>query len=567
MGDVATPWLDNYPPGVPEHVDVPHANLARLLADAARDFPHAPALHFEGRTTSYAELAEQAWRFAGVLAGLGVTKGTKVGIILPNTPQLVVAFFATLRLGGVVVLNNPLYTEHELHYQLGDAGVEVLICLDLFYERVRPLRERLGIRELIVTSLLDELPALKRMLAPHTRRGREASATVSRDEPVLRWRELMRGTDAKAPEAKVDATSDLALLQYTGGTTGLAKGVMLTHANLLANVEQVRAWFPDADPGHEVMMAVLPFFHVYGLTVCLLLGVRLRAALVLLPRFDLGAVVAAIDRHRPTLFPGVPTMYVAINKVVSGGGHDLSSIKACLSGAAPLPLEVAERFERFSGGRLVEGYGLSESSPVALANPIYGKRKAGTIGMPLPDTLARVVDPADPSRTLPPGESGELALRGPQIMLGYWNRPEETVKVLQDGWLLTGDMAVMDEEGYFSIVDRKKDLIIVGGYNIYPREVEEALYEHPKIEEVGVVGVPDTYRGEAVKAFVVLRSGERATVEEIREFAKQRLAAYKVPRAVEFRDDLPKSMIGKVLRRVLLEQERARAEAEEATRP
>ena len=565
MADAATPWLDSYPPGVPEHVEVPRGNLARLLADAARDFPHAPALHFEGRTSSYAELAEQAWRLAGALARLGVTKGTRVGIILPNSPQVIVSFFATLRLGAVVVLNNPIYTEHELEHQLGDASVEVLICVDLLYERVRPLRERLGIREVIVTSMLDELPALKRVLAPYTKRGREASATVSRDEPVLHWRDLLRRVDDKPPEAEVDPSSDLALLQYTGGTTGLAKGVMLSHANLLANVEQVRAWFPDADPGHEVMMAVLPFFHVYGLTVCLLLGVRLRAALVLLPRFDLSAVVSSIDHYRPTLFPGVPTMYVAINNAVAGGGHDLSSIKACLSGAAPLPREVAERFERFSGGRLVEGYGLSECSPVALANPIYGKRKAGTIGMPLPDTLARVVDPADPSQALPAGQAGELALRGPQVMVGYWSRPDETEQVLRDGWLLTGDMAVMDEEGYFSIVDRKKDLIIAGGYNVYPREVEEVLYGHPKIEEVCVVGVPDPYRGETVKAFVVLRDGERATVEDIREFAKGRLAAYKVPRSVEFRDELPKTLIGKVLRRALVEEERAKARTEAAT--
>jgi long-chain acyl-CoA synthetase len=565
MADMATPWLDSYPPGVPEHVQVPQENLARLLADAARYYPHAPAFHFEGRTTSYAELAEQAWRFAGALAGLGVTKGTRVGLILPNSPQVIVAFFATLRLGGVVVLNNPLYTERELEHQLGDAGVEVLVCLDLLYERVKPLRQRLGIREVIVTSMLDELPVLKRVLAPYTRRGREASATVSKDEPVQRWRELLRRVDEKPREAGVDPSSDLALLQYTGGTTGVAKGVMLSHANLSANVEQVRAWFPDADPGHEVMMAVLPFFHVYGLTVCLLLGVRLRAALVLLPRFDLSAVVASIDRLRPTLFPGVPSMYVAINNAVADGGHDLSSIKACLSGAAPLPLEVAERFERFSGGRLVEGYGLSESSPVALANPIYGKRKAGTIGMPLPDTLASVVDPDDPSRALPPGQSGELALRGPQVMLGYWNRPEETAQVLRDGWLLTGDMAVMDDEGYFTIVDRKKDLIIAGGYNIYPREVEEVLYQHPKIQEACVAGVPDQYRGETVKAFVVLRPGERATSEEIREFAKGRLAAYKVPRSVEFRDELPKTLVGKVLRRALVEEERAKVEAEAAT--
>jgi long-chain acyl-CoA synthetase len=562
MADVTTPWLDSYPPGVPEHVDVPAANLAALLDDAARDFPHAPALHFEGRTTSYAQLADQAWRLATALAGLGVGKGTRVGLILPNCPQAVIALFATLRLGATVVQNNPLYTERELAHQLGDAGVEVVVCLDLVYQKVKALRGQTAIREVIVTSVLDELPAIKRALAPYTRRGKAAGVAIGRDEPVRRWREVLGSATARLPEAAVDPDRDLALLQYTGGTTGISKGVMLSHANLRANVEQVRAWFPDADPGREVMMAALPFFHVYGLTVCLLLGVRLGAALVLLPRFNLDGVLAAIDRFRPTLFPGVPTMYVAINNAVEKGGHDLSSIKACLSGAAPLPMEVAERFERFSGGRLVEGYGLSESSPVAIANPIYGKRKAGTIGMPLPDTVARVADPADPARTLPVGEAGELAIAGPQVMLGYWNRPEETAEVLRDGWLLTGDMAVMDEEGYFAIVDRKKDLIIAGGYNVYPREVEEVLSEHPKILEVAVSGVPDAYRGEIVKAFVVLRTGEQATTEEIREFAKARLAAYKVPRAVEFRDELPKTLIGKVLRRALVEEERAKAKAE-----
>ena len=564
MVEVAAPWLDSYPPGVPEHVEVPPANLARLLADAARDYPHAPALHFEGRTTSYAELADRAWRFAAALARLGVTRGSRVGLILPNCPQAVVALFGALRLGAVVVQNNPLYTERELERQLADAGVEVLICLDLVYGRVKAVRERVGIREVIVTSTLDELPALKRVLAHYTRRGRAASAGIGREEPVRRWRDLLRQGAEKAPETAVDPAADPALLQYTGGTTGVAKGVMLSHANLAANVEQVRAWFPDADLGHEVTMAVLPFFHVYGLTVCLLLGIRLRAALVVLPRFDLHRVLAAIDHYRPTLFPGVPTMYVAVNNAVAKGGHDLSSIKACLSGAAPLPMEVAERFERFSGGRLVEGYGLSESSPVAIANPIYGKRKAGTIGMPLPDTLARVADPADPSRTLPVGEAGELALRGPQVMLGYWNRPDESAQVLRDGWLLTGDMAVMDEEGYFSIVDRKKDLIISGGYNIYPREVEEVLYEHPKVQEVCVAGVPDPYRGETVKAFVVLRQGERVTADELRDLAKSKLAAYKVPRVVEFRDELPKTLVGKVLRRALVDEDRAKADAKAA---
>ncbi len=561
MGDVAMPWLDNYPPGVPERVEVPSTNLSRLLVDAARDFPNAPALHFEGRTTSYAQLADQAWRFAGALTTLGVTKGTRVGLVLPNCPQSVVAFFGALRIGAVVVQNNPLYTEREFAHQLTDAGVEVLVCLDLVYDKIKAVRGQTRIREVIVTSVLDELPVLKRVLAPYTKRGKAASAPIGRDEPVRRWRQVLAASTSRADEVAVDPNQDLALLQYTGGTTGVAKGVMLTHGNLRANVEQCRAWFPDADPSREVVLGVLPFFHVFGLTVCLLIGVRLAASIVLLPRFELDRVLGTIDRYRPTMFPGVPTMYVAINNAIEHGGHDLSSIKACLSGAAPLPMEVAERFEQYSGGRLVEGYGLSECSPVATANPVYGKRKAGTIGMPLPSTWARVVDAAHPDRVVPNGEPGELAIRGPQVMRGYWNRPEESAQVLRDGWLLTGDMATMDDEGYFSIVDRKKDLIIAGGFNVYPREVEEVLYQHVKIMEACVVGVPDPYRGEMVKAFVVLKPNQQATPEEIRDFTRQRLAGYKVPREVEIRDELPKTLIGKVLRRALLEEELAKAKA------
>ncbi|HKF00073.1 MAG TPA: long-chain fatty acid--CoA ligase [Actinomycetes bacterium] len=557
--DVRTPWLDNYPPGVAEQVEIPRHNLARLLDDAARQFPDAPALHFEGRTFTYAELATRTWTFAGALAGLGVGKGTKVGTILPNCPQAVMTLLGALRLGAIVVQNNPLYTERELVHQLADAGVEVLVCLDLMYGKVKRVRAAHPLREVIVTSVIDELPSLKRLLAPYTRRGRAAMAKLAKDEPVRRWRQVLASSPGPAAETPVDPDTDLAVLQYTGGTTGLSKGVMLTHTNLNANAVQVREWMPDLEPGREVVLAALPFFHSYGLTTCLTLGLKLGAAIVLLPRFELGRVLDAIDQHHPTLFPGVPTMYVAINNAAEG--HDLSSIKACVSGAAPLPIEVAEEFERLSGGRLVEGYGLSEASPVTHANPIYGKRKVGTVGMPLPDTLARVTDPADPSRTMPIGEAGELAVKGPQVMRGYWNRPEETAQVLQDGWLLTGDMATMDEEGYFAIVDRKKDMIIAGGYNIYPREVEEVLYEHPKVMEAAVAGVPDAYLGEVVKAFVVLRPGQQATTEEIRAFAKERLARYKVPRLVEFRDELPKTMIGKVLRRKLVEEEQAKAAA------
>jgi long-chain acyl-CoA synthetase len=557
--DLQTPWLDNYPPGVAERVEIPRHNLSRLLEDAARQFPDRPALYFEGRAISYAALADRAWRFAGALAGLGVAKGTKVGTILPNCPQAVVTLLGALRLGATVVQNNPLYTERELGHQLADSGVEVLVCLDLMYEKVKRVRATYPLREVIVTSVIDELATLKRLLAPYTSKGKAAMAKLARDEPVRRWRQVLASSPGAAAETEVDPDGDVALLQYTGGTTGLSKGVMLTHTNLNANAVQVREWMPDLEPGREVVLAALPFFHSYGLTTCLTLGLKLGAAIVLLPRFELKRVLEAIDQYRPTIFPGVPTMYVAINNAAAG--HDLSSIKACVSGAAPLPIEVAEEFERLSGGRLVEGYGLTESSPVTHANPVYGKRKVGTVGMPLPNTLARVADPSDPGRTMPIGEPGELAVKGPQVMRGYWNRIEETAQVLQDGWLLTGDMATMDEEGYFAVVDRKKDMIIAGGYNIYPREVEEILYEHPAVMEACVAGVPDAYLGEVVKAYVVLRAGKQATVDDIRRFAKERLAQYKVPRLVEFRDELPKTMIGKVLRRKLVEEERARAAA------
>jgi long-chain acyl-CoA synthetase len=565
MADWTTPWLDNYPPGVAEQVDIPRVNLARMLDDTAKRFPERPALHYEGRRITYRELADASWRFGAALQQLGVNKGDKVGLILPNCPQAVIALFGALRIGAVVAQNNPLYTERELAHQLADADVDVLVTLDLVYERVKAVRRTVPIREVVVTSVLDELAGLKRVLAPYTRKGKAVSAQIGRDEPVRRWRAVLAGSPGPANEVEVDPDEDLALLQYTGGTTGLSKGVMLTHTNLNANSAQINAWLPDLEPGREVILAVLPFFHSYGMTTCLTLGMRIGAAIVLLPRFELKRVFEAIDKYRPTMFPGVPTMYVAINNSPEASKHDLSSIKACVSGAAPLPLEVSEEFERLSGGRLVEGYGLTESSPVTHANPIYGKRKVGSIGMPIPNTVARVADPEDLSKSMPVGEKGELAVKGPQVMKGYWNRPEETAGVLlDDGWLLTGDMATMDEEGYFAIVDRKKDLIIAGGYNIYPREVEEVLYEHPKIKEACVAGVPHSYMGEVVKAFVVLRDGQEATVEEIRDFAKERLAAYKVPRLVEFRDELPKTMIGKVLRRKLVEEEQAKVEQEKA---
>ncbi|MFA5786765.1 MAG: AMP-binding protein [Actinomycetota bacterium] len=556
---IMKPWLASYPPGIPHTFEYPEVPLTRLLDDSARNFPNRTALIFEGNKISYADLADQVGRFAGALSALGVRKGDRVGILLPNCPQNVIAFFAILRLGAIVVQNNPLYTERELQHQFKDSGLEVLICLDLTYERVRKIRKETALRHVIVTSMLDYLPGIKRVIAPYTKKGKSVSAPIPAGEPVLKFLNVLRSSRTRAPQAPVDAKTDLALLQYTGGTTGVSKGVMLTHYNLVANATQGRLWLPDARDGGEVTLCVLPFFHSYGLTVCQNIGILLGATLVLLPRFEVSHVLEAIQTYRPTLFPGVPTMYVAINNHPDVGKYRLNSIRACLSGAAPLPVEVQEQFEALTGGRLVEGFGLTETSPMTHANPVYGKRKIGTIGLPFPDTDAIIVDSEDPTKVLGVDEPGELAIKGPQVMSGYWNRPDETAKVFSGGWFLTGDMAKMDAEGYFSIVDRKKDMIIAGGYNIYPRDIEEVLFEHPKIREAVVVGIPDPYRGETVKAYIVLKEGASATEADILDFCKDKLAAYKVPKMIEFREELPKTMVGKVLRRVLLEEEKAKA--------
>ncbi len=552
-------WLKSYPEGVPETIDIPNVPLTALLDDSASRFPNAVALDFQGATTTYAKLLEQVNRLASALGKLGVTKGTRVGLILPNIPQNVIAYYATLRLGGVVVENNPQYTERELQHQLEDAGVEVLITLDLMYAAVRKIRKDLpALRHVIVTTVFDGLHGLKALLGPYVKK--ELRADIPAGDQILRWKQVLAKGETRAAQAAVDPVTDLALLQYTGGTTGLSKGVMLTHRNLVANAYQGRAWFKDLQPGKEVVLCALPIFHSYGQTVGMNIGILLAGRLVLIPNpRDLGGLLKEIARTKPTLFPGVPTLYVNILNHPEMKNTDLRSIRACLSGAAPLPVEVQEEFERVTGGRLVEGYGLSETAPITHANPITGgKRKIGTIGLPVPNTDCKLVDVDDPTKEIDPPGPGELCLAGPQVMQGYWNRPEETAEVLRDGWLHTGDIAEMDEDGFFKIVDRKKDMIIVGGFNVYPRDVEEVLYQHPKILECAVAGIPSKRSGETVKAYIVLKQGQSATPEEIKAFCRERLTAYKVPKQYEFRTELPKTMIGKVLRRVLVEEEKAK---------
>ncbi|MBS4021912.1 MAG: long-chain fatty acid--CoA ligase [Dethiobacter sp.] len=554
------PWLKNYEEGVPTEAEIPEIALYEILDRSAAKYPQNIAVSFMGAGITYPRLAELANSFAAALAGMGVKKGDRVAIHLPNCPQFLIAYFGTLKLGAIIVPCNPLYVEREMVSQLNNSGAEVIITLSRFYPLIAKIRTNTKLRHIIVTNIKEFFPGKLKVLFTLFKEKKDGHRVeVSKDGATHLLPDLLKKySGGKAPAVTIDPAEDLAVFMYTGGTTGVPKGAMLTHRNLLGNACQTKTWFTQMREGKEVILTVLPLFHSYAMTTCLNLGIMTGATLILLPQFILKDVLDTIQSQKPTLFPGVPTMYVAINNYPEINKYDLTSISACISGAAGLPLEVQIKFEELSGGKLVEGYGLSEASPVTHANPIAGKRKPGSIGLPFPSTLAKVVSLEDES-DLPVGEVGELAVKGPQVMKGYWQNDEETAQMLRGEWLFTGDMAKMDEDGYFYIVDRKKDMIIAGGYNIYPREVEEVLYTHPKVQEVVVASVPDAHRGETVKAYCVLKEGEEATPEEIIEFCKDKMAKYKLPTQVEFRTVLPKSMIGKILRRVLVEEERNKA--------
>jgi long-chain acyl-CoA synthetase len=573
------PWLASYPPGVPHTLaPYPERPVWSLLREAADQHPDSPAVVFPvapmAKRLTYRQLVSEAEQFAKALVSQGVKKGDRVGLVLPNCPQFVVAFYALQRLGAVSVGNNPLYTQREMSHQLTDAGIDVLIVLDVLYPLIGAIRDQVGLKKVIVTEIGDYLGFPINRLS-RVKQKREAQKEghpwppVPPEDEVITWSSLMRRSYPDLPPLEVNAKEDVACLVYTGGTTGLSKGAMLTHYNVVSNALQTASWFVDTKEGEEGILCILPFFHSYGLNAVMSVGIAKSMKLILLPRFELETALKAIDKEKPTLFPGVPRIYIAINESPESKKYDLSSIRACFSGAAPLPVAVAEKFEDISGGRLVEGYGLTETSPVTHINPIYGKRKFGTIGLPIPDTDCKIVDLDDPEKEVAPGEEGELCIAGPQIMKGYWNKPEETeemIRVHGDGirWLHTGDIAKVDEEGYFSIVDRKKDMIIVSGFNVYPTDVEQVLYRHPKIKQVCVVGISDDKTGEAVKAFVVLKEGESAEREEILAWArdeKHGLTGYRAPKHVEFRDELPTTMVGKVLRRVLQDEEKQKAAA------
>ncbi|MEI7770704.1 MAG: long-chain fatty acid--CoA ligase [Chloroflexales bacterium] len=569
------PWFSFYEKGVPRTVSYQSLSLNDLLAKAAREFPENTATNFVlrymlgGRLTiggrmTYRKLNEQVDRMATALYQLGVRKGDRVAVMLPNSPHYIITFFAAMRLGAVVVNTNPTYTSRELQHQLDDSGAETIILLNLFWPRLREIRPETKIKRTIVAHIFDTLPFPSSLLVKSAQKKTPEWVDVHPEQDIFFFGHLLEKYGPTPPRVSIDP-DDVALFQYTGGTTGLPKAAMLTHRNLMANTQQIDSWLVNSKPGGEKMMAAIPFFHVYGMTVAMLYSIFLGAEIIIVPNpRPIDNVMTIMQKERATLFPGVPAMYIGIINHPKVTEYDLRSIKACLSGSAPLPMEVQERFGELTGGRLVEGFGMTECSPVALVNPVYGLRKSGSIGIPFPDTDAKIID-LETGAELPLGgdEQGELCVRGPQVMKGYWNQPGETAGTVDaDGWLHTGDICKADADGYFFIVDRKKDMIIASGFKVLPRDVEEVLFMHPKVMEAVVVGVPNAARGDdTVKAFVVPKADESPTADEIREFCKIHLAPYKVPREVEFRTELPKTMVGKVLRRVLLDEEKAKQKA------
>lgn len=558
MGEMNRPWVSQYPPEIPKEIEISERSLQSFLKDVAEEFPEKVAIHFLGKKLTYKELYEQSLKLANYLSGLGVSKGDRVAIMLPNCPQAVIGYYGVLLAGGIVVQTNPLYTERELEYQLNDSGAEVIVSLDILYPRVSKVKALTNLRHVIVTGIKDYLPFPKNVLYPFVQKkeyGIVVKVEHSGDNHL--FTEIMNRTAAKQLDVEVNPKEDLALLQYTGGTTGFPKGVMLTHHNLVANTEMCVKWMYNCKRAEEVVLGVLPFFHVYGMTTVMNLSVMQAFEMVLVPKFDATTMLKLIQKYKPTLFPGAPTIYIALLNHPDIEKYDLSSIDSCISGSAPLPVEVQEQFEKVTGGKLVEGYGLTESSPVTHANFLWGERVSGSVGLPWPNTDAAILSMETGERA-EVGEIGEIAVKGPQVMKGYWNKPEETEAVLKDGWLLTGDLGYMDDRGYFYVVDRKKDMIIASGFNIYPREIEEVLYEHPNVQEVVVAGIPDPYRGETVKAYIVKKAGTEMTEDELDQYARKHLAAYKVPKIYEFRDELPKTAVGKILRRSLVEEEKER---------
>ncbi len=555
------PWLKRYDDGVPQHIDYPQVPLTALLEEAAKKYPEAPCTIFKGAKISYREMNELTDRMAAGLASLGVKKGDRVGIFMPNTPQFVLGYFGILKAGGVVVATNPLYSAREIEHQLNDSGIEIMLVMSNFYNLIKSVQPKTGLRKLVVTNLREALPPVLSFLFSLTKE-KKGGFRVQLGEGDLWMQELIARFKAEdRPKIQISA-EDTALFQYSGGTTGLSKGAIAQHKNLVANALQIRNWMVAAEEGKETTLMAIPLFHVYGMVAGMLFSIRTGAAMVMVPNpRDLTDVLTNIQKYKASIFPGVPTLYNAINNHpdVLAGKYNLSTIKACISGSAPLMRETKEKFEALTGGKLFEGYGLSEAPTATHCNPMMGENRTGSIGMPLPDVECRIISLDDEVTVLPAGEIGELVIRGPQVFKGYHNMPTESANSLRDGWLYTGDIARMDEDGYFYIVDRKKELIKPGGYQVWPREVEEVISANPKVLEVGVAGIPDPYRGETVKAWVVVKPGETLTEDEVKEWCKDRMAKFKIPTHLEFRSELPKTTVGKILRRELVRQHKEQA--------
>lgn len=556
----AMPWLDHYPRGVDWHMPLKVAPLYRLIDDAVARFGHLPCTNFLGKTLGYSEIGQYIEQAALGLQRLGVKKGTKVGLLLPNSPTFIIYFFAVLKAGGTVVNFNPLYTVSELAYQVKDSDTELMVTLDLkvLFEKVEALIQDGCLPRTIVASFPALLPSAKAALFRlfrHKELARPLASPVA--GKVILDAEVMAGAGRPEP-VSIDPSEDIAVIQYTGGTTGTPKGAMLSHANIYVNVQQVGATAPELEDGVERVLGVLPFFHVFALTVVLNLGIARAAEIIIMPRFNLDEALKLIDKTRPTVLPGVPTLFNALLNHPKIASHDLSSLKFCLSGGAPLPIEVKQRFEAATGCKVVEGYGLSEASPVVACNPLEGPLKVGSIGMPLVGTTISLRDLADPTQEVPRGEKGEICVKGPQVMRGYYKRTRETAEQMVGEFLRTGDVARMDDDGYFYIEDRIKDLIISSGFNVYPRRVEEAIYEHPHVAEVTVIGIKDKKRGEAPKAFVRLKEDADLTVEELYQHLSPRISKIEMPSEIEFRAELPKTMIGKLSKKELKAEEDAK---------
>ncbi len=559
------PWLEFYEPHVPEHIEYPQKTLIEAMEETTQQFSDLTATIYKNRKITYGEQLEAINRFAAALQKLGVKKGDRVAIHLPNMPQFVITYYAILKIGGIVVPCNPVYTAREMKHQLSDSGAETIITLSAFYPTIKQIRNDTKLRRVIVAKVKTYFPPFLRLLFTLLREKKGGHVVdISGDDNTFWFSDLIAGAPQK-PEPVEVTWDDLAVLMYTGGTTGVSKGAQLTHKNIFVNAYQVVVWVNALDE-QNTMLTSLPLYHSYAMTCCMNVGAITGGTSILVPDpRDLDDVLKTITTHRPDFYPGVPALYVSINNHPDVDKYDLTSLRACNSGAAPLPVEVQQRFQEITGARLVEGYGLSEASPVTHTNPVFGDSRLGTIGLPYPDTEVKIVDPESGEKILGVGEVGELCIRGPQVMRGYWNLPTETANTLRvgpeggDPWLHTGDMSVMDKDGYFQIVDRKKDMILgAGGYNIYPREIEDVLFEHPKVLEAAAVGVPIPDKGERVKIYIVLKEGETGTEEEFIEFCKENLAPYKVPKYVEFREELPKTPVGKVLRPVLLEEAKTR---------